>query len=35
VFSGGVAAAIIATMFVVLIGGAIILLRWLMGPTAH
>jgi hypothetical protein len=35
VFSGGVAAAIIATMFVVLIGGAIILFRWLMGPTAH
>jgi serine/threonine protein kinase len=33
VFSGGVAAAVIATMFVVLIGGAIILFRWLMGPT--
>jgi hypothetical protein len=35
VFSGGVAAAIIATMFIVLVGGAIILFRWLMGPTAH
>jgi serine/threonine-protein kinase len=29
VFKGGVAAAVIATMFVVLIGGAIILFRWL------
>jgi serine/threonine-protein kinase len=35
VFSGGVAAAIVATMFVVLIGGAIILFRWLMGPSSH
>lgn len=35
VFTGGVAAAVIATMFVVLIGGAIILFRWLMGPTAR
>lgn len=32
IFSGGVAAAVIATMFIVLIGGAIILFRWLMGP---
>lgn len=32
VFSGGVAAAVIATMFVVLIGGSVILFRWLMGP---
>jgi serine/threonine protein kinase len=32
-FTGGVAAAVIATMFVVLIGGAIILFRWLMGPS--
>jgi serine/threonine protein kinase len=32
VFTGGVAAAVIATMFVVLVGGAIILFRWLMGP---
>jgi eukaryotic-like serine/threonine-protein kinase len=31
--SGGVAAAVVATMFVVLIGGAIILFRWLMGGT--
>ena len=33
VMTGGVAAAVVATMFVVLIGGAIILFRWLMGPS--
>jgi len=33
VFSGGVGAAVVATMFVVLVGGAIILFRWLLkGP---
>jgi hypothetical protein len=35
VFKGGVAAAVVATMFVVLVGVAIILFRWLMGPSAH
>ncbi len=33
VLTGGVAAAVIATMFIVLVGGAIILFRWLLGPT--
>jgi serine/threonine protein kinase len=33
VFKGGVAAAVIATMFVVLVGGAIILFQYLMGPS--
>lgn len=31
-FSGGAAAAVIATMFVVLVGGAFLLFRWLLGP---
>jgi serine/threonine protein kinase len=35
VFKGGVAAAVVATMFVVLVGTAIILFRWLMGPSGH
>jgi serine/threonine-protein kinase len=33
VFTGGVAAAVIATMFVVLLGGAYILFRWLLQGT--
>lgn len=32
ILTGGVAAAVVATMFIVLIGGAIILFRWLLGP---
>lgn len=31
IFTGGVAAAVIATMFVVLLGGAYMLFRWLLG----
>ena len=33
VLTGGVAAAVIATMFIVLIGGAVILFRWLLGGS--
>ncbi|MBX3219406.1 MAG: serine/threonine protein kinase [Labilithrix sp.] len=31
VFTGGVAAAVVATMFIVLLGGAYMLFRWLLG----
>ncbi len=31
VLTGGVAAAVIATMFIVLLGGAYMLFRWLLG----
>lgn len=35
VMTGPVAAVVVATMFIVLIGGAIILFRWLLGGPSH